>query len=179
MGEHLIDGSFQSDKYPSCPRGKVPLSEKDPMAQDLLAEYARRRRAVDPVFADDLEQALRNHGYKPSVSAVGGVPKPTSLAPRERAARLWQAIEPWWPVVFIANLLAFLVVYVCTAPLGTPRWTFWGVVLTFSVVLVGPAVILAWRIRTWWAWRRSGARGVWRQVQTLKREGRTYKGSRN
>jgi hypothetical protein len=29
MSEHLIDGEFQSDKYPTTPRGKVPLSCKD------------------------------------------------------------------------------------------------------------------------------------------------------
>jgi len=65
MGEHLIDGEFQSDKYPTCPRGKVPLSCKDAMAQDLLWEYAQRRRQVDAEFADDLEHALRLAGYKP------------------------------------------------------------------------------------------------------------------
>jgi len=48
MGAHIIDGEFQSDKYPTTPRGKVPLSVKDPTAQDLLWEYAQRRRAVDP-----------------------------------------------------------------------------------------------------------------------------------
>lgn len=58
MGAHLIDGEFQSDKYPTCPRGKVPLSVKDPMARDLLQEYARRRRVVDAEFSDDLEAAL-------------------------------------------------------------------------------------------------------------------------
>lgn len=60
---HLIDGEFQSDKYPTCPRGKVPLSTKDPMAQDLLWEYAQRRRVVDKEFADDLETALRAKGF--------------------------------------------------------------------------------------------------------------------
>lgn len=63
MGIHIIDGEFQSDKYPACPRGKVPLSVKDPTAQDLLWEYAQRRRAVDPEFSDDLEVALRVQGY--------------------------------------------------------------------------------------------------------------------
>jgi hypothetical protein len=63
MSEHLIDGEFQSDKYPTCPRGKVPLSTKDPTAQDLLAIYAKRRRSVDPAFADDLEQALTLQGF--------------------------------------------------------------------------------------------------------------------
>lgn len=65
MGEHIIDGEFQSDKYPTCPRGKVPLSTSDPMAQDLLWEYGRRRRAVDEEFAEDLALALRLKGYAP------------------------------------------------------------------------------------------------------------------
>jgi hypothetical protein len=63
MGDHLINGEFQSDKYPTTPRGKVPLSCKDPMAQDLLWEYAQRRRAVDAEFSDDLEEALKRAGY--------------------------------------------------------------------------------------------------------------------
>jgi hypothetical protein len=65
MGAHLIDGEFQSDKYPTCPRGKVPLSVKDPTAQDLLWEYAQRRRVVDAEFAEDLEVALRVAGFVP------------------------------------------------------------------------------------------------------------------
>lgn len=71
MGEHLIDGEFQSDKYPTCPRGKVPLSCKDPTAQDLLWEYAQRRRAVDASFSDDLEEALKVAGFAgpPKLSA--------------------------------------------------------------------------------------------------------------
>jgi hypothetical protein len=63
MGAHIIDGEFQSDKYPTCPAGKVPLSTKDPTAWDLLWEYAQRRRAVDAEFADDLEAALQAKGY--------------------------------------------------------------------------------------------------------------------
>lgn len=65
MGAHLIDGEFQSDKYPTTPRGKVPLSCKDPTAQDLLWTYAQRRRAVDAEFASDLEEALLLAGYTP------------------------------------------------------------------------------------------------------------------
>lgn len=65
MGAHLIHGEFQSDKYPATPRGKVPLSVKDATAQDLLWEYAQRRRVVDAEFADDLEAALRHAGYEP------------------------------------------------------------------------------------------------------------------
>lgn len=44
MGAHTVNGQFQSDKYPTCPPGKVPLSVEDPTAQDLLWEYAQRRR---------------------------------------------------------------------------------------------------------------------------------------
>lgn len=65
-GSHLIDGEFQSDKYPATPRGKVPLSVKDVTAQDLLWEYAQRRRKVDAQFADDLETALRTAGFAPA-----------------------------------------------------------------------------------------------------------------
>jgi hypothetical protein len=65
MGNHLIDGQFQSDKYPTTPRGKVPLSVADVTAQDLLWQYAQRRRSVDAEFSDDLETALRSAGYVP------------------------------------------------------------------------------------------------------------------
>lgn len=64
MGAHIVDGEFQSDKYPTTPRGKVPLSVKDPDAQDLLWEYAQRHRALDPAFSDDLEWALLSAGYQ-------------------------------------------------------------------------------------------------------------------
>lgn len=62
---HLIGGEFQSDKYPTTPRGKVPLSVKDPLAQDLLWIYAHRRRAVDADFSADLETALKGAGFEP------------------------------------------------------------------------------------------------------------------
>jgi hypothetical protein len=59
MGSHTNkDGQFQSDKYPTCPPGKVPLSVKDPLAQDLLLEYARRRRHVDEELSRDVEDAV-------------------------------------------------------------------------------------------------------------------------
>lgn len=64
MGNHLIDGEFQSDKYPTCPRGKVPLSIKDLAAQDLLWEYAQRHYLIDPEFSDDLREALKVAGFK-------------------------------------------------------------------------------------------------------------------
>ena len=68
MGAHLIEGEFQSDKYPTTPRGKVPLSVKDTTAQDLLWEYAQRRREVDAEFSADLEAALNRAGYRPDVA---------------------------------------------------------------------------------------------------------------
>ena len=63
MGEHLIDGEFQSDKYPTCPRGLVPVGTSDRLGQDLLWQLAARYDTLDRDFADDLRQALRNHGY--------------------------------------------------------------------------------------------------------------------
>lgn len=69
---HLnADGQFQSDKYPTCPPGKVPLSVEDPMAQDLLWDYADRRRSVDADFALDLQAALSRAGYQPNKPIVG------------------------------------------------------------------------------------------------------------
>lgn len=62
-GEHIIDGEFQSDKYPETPRGLVPLKPTDPMAQDLLWEYARRRESIDMGFSDDLRTVLLAAGY--------------------------------------------------------------------------------------------------------------------
>lgn len=63
MGSHLIDGQFQSDKYPGTPRGFVPLKVTDPAAQDLLWQYAQRHRERDPEFTVDLEAALIVAGY--------------------------------------------------------------------------------------------------------------------
>lgn len=73
MSSHIIGGEFQSDKYPTCPRGKVPLSVKDPTAQDLLWQYAQRRRSVDAEFSEDLETALRAAGYEPQTDSTRGI----------------------------------------------------------------------------------------------------------
>lgn len=70
MGNHIdANGKFQSDKYPTCPPDKVPLSVNDPTAQDLLWQYAQRRRAVDAEFSDDLENRLIQVGFIPSSGA--------------------------------------------------------------------------------------------------------------
>ncbi len=75
MGAHInAKGKFQSDKYPTCPAGKVPLSTEDPMAWDLLWQYAQRRRLVDDEFATDLEACLIRAGFVP--------PAPDQLPPR-------------------------------------------------------------------------------------------------
>ncbi len=59
--DHLtVTGEFQSDKYTWCPAGFVPLKVTDPMAVDLLTEYARRRRSIDKEFTRDLREALDN-----------------------------------------------------------------------------------------------------------------------
>lgn len=36
----------------------------NPQIQDLLWEYAQRRREADPAFAEDLEEALQRAGFK-------------------------------------------------------------------------------------------------------------------
>lgn len=60
---HIINGKFQSDKYPMVPPDLVPLKVTDPMAQELLWRYALRRRSVDKEFSDDLIQRLREVGF--------------------------------------------------------------------------------------------------------------------
>src|ERR1700679_2243357 len=65
MGAHIVNGQFQSDKYPTCPPGKVPLSVKDKRAQPFLWGFAQAHREVDAEFSDDLETALRAAGTVP------------------------------------------------------------------------------------------------------------------
>ncbi len=63
MGEHLIAGEFQSDKYPWCKRGFVPLKITDKSCHEVLWAYADIRREIDPEFSDDLQETLILHGY--------------------------------------------------------------------------------------------------------------------
>lgn len=57
--DHLtVTGQFQSDKYPWCPVGFVPLKLTDVTAQDLLRTYAQRRQVSDSEFTCDLVEAL-------------------------------------------------------------------------------------------------------------------------
>jgi len=76
MGDHINkDRKFQSDKYPTCPPGKVPLSTKDPMAQDLLYIYAKRRQRIDAEFSSDLIECLKADGYGGLSEALSKLPK--------------------------------------------------------------------------------------------------------
>lgn len=64
-GEHINkNGEFQSDKYPWCHAGFVPLKLTDPMTHSVLWDYANRRESVDKEFSDDLRACLRAQGYK-------------------------------------------------------------------------------------------------------------------
>ena len=57
--EHLTDeDAFKSDKYEWSQPGFVALKLSDPMARDLLWQYAERRAPLDPEFAQDLKYAL-------------------------------------------------------------------------------------------------------------------------
>ena len=61
---HLTQrGVFRSDKYPWCKPGFLALKFTDPMAQDLIDEYAVRRAVIDQEFTDDVFTALHNVGY--------------------------------------------------------------------------------------------------------------------
>lgn len=73
-GDHIngATGRFESDKYPWCEPGFVPFKITDKMAQDLLWQYADRRRSIDPDFADDLQHCLRNEGFLPAVQRPRG-----------------------------------------------------------------------------------------------------------
>lgn len=108
MGTHLNeDRKFQSDKYPTTPPGLVPLSVTDPTAQDLLMEYAQRRRPVDAEFSADLEAALQEAGYLDPAQASEASPSdldPTEVAPPERGRRSRRSRTPYLSLRFRAGL---------------------------------------------------------------------------
>lgn len=72
------------DTVPTTPRGKVPLSVKDPTAQDLLWVYAQRRRSVDAQFSADLEIALRAAGFRVLTVTTPPAPAPSQQQPSFR-----------------------------------------------------------------------------------------------
>lgn len=106
MGAHLIDGEFQSDKCPGCPRGKVPLSVRDPKAQPHLWAFAQDWRSTDAEFSDDLETALRAAGYVPS-------------APPVTVAELVEALEEATEAL---EDRAAQLIYVAEGDRGISRW---------------------------------------------------------
>jgi hypothetical protein len=63
---HIIDGKFQSDRYPTAPPDTVPMLLTDPRWQDLIWIYAERWRSLDAHFADELQAHLIRHGFDPS-----------------------------------------------------------------------------------------------------------------
>ena len=66
MGEHInTDGEFQSDKYPWCRPGFVPLKLTDKSAWPVLWEYATSRQGIDEEFSADLFTCLLRAGYVP------------------------------------------------------------------------------------------------------------------
>lgn len=60
MASHIINGEFQSDKYPTCPPGKVPLRGHAPKQLDVVAHF----HSTVPI---------------PSVCTCGSVPHPDDL----------------------------------------------------------------------------------------------------
>lgn len=101
MGSHInADGEFQSDKYPTCPAGKVPLSVEDGSAQDLLWEYAQRRREVDAEFSDDLEQALRAQGYVPKELPIHLVAEAAGVGDADTVGAIVHRVEALYKGVY-------------------------------------------------------------------------------
>lgn len=57
------DGEFQSDKYPWCKAGFVPLKLTDPHARLVLEVYSELHMTKDPEFATDLLTCIRKIRY--------------------------------------------------------------------------------------------------------------------
>jgi hypothetical protein len=87
-GRMVVHG--RSTGAPGC----VPLKVTDKTAQDLLWEYAQRRRAVDAEFADDLETALRSKGFDPD--KPNGMEWEMAVTSAERAAK--------WALVLVGDI---------------------------------------------------------------------------
>ena len=94
MGAHLINGEFQSDKYPWSPPGFVPLKLTDPMAQPLLWRYAHERLSVDEEFGKDLIEALVRKGFTVQEGD----------APLAEFKAGWDAMVKWFNVWFCLDL---------------------------------------------------------------------------
>lgn len=66
---HIVNGKWQSDRYPTAPPDTVPMLLTDPRWQDLIWEYAERWRKDDPEFTDELQAHLIRHGFRPPEGA--------------------------------------------------------------------------------------------------------------
>ena len=64
MSSHIVNGQFQSDKYPWCKPGFVPLKLTDPLARKVLMEYAYGRAAKDVDFSTDLIACIQTEEEK-------------------------------------------------------------------------------------------------------------------
>ncbi len=108
MVAHLIEGEFQSE---------VSLSVRDTTAQDLLWEYAQRRRVVDAEFSADLEAALRSSGFDPT--KPNGMKWEMAVVAADRAARWayvlvddiagWSGASGNWPLQSASGMLRSVV----------------------------------------------------------------------
>lgn len=115
MGAHLVNGTFQSDKYPTTPAGKVPLSVKDPKAQPFLWDFAEGHREKDAEFTDDLQMALLLHGHAPKslrLPLLAELPEATrnkllAKMEAERVARIreLQALEKRHPFAALRGMI--------------------------------------------------------------------------
>lgn len=63
---HIVDGKFQSDKYPWCQPDFVPLKVTDTLAQPYLWATACMYDAMGDDFGRDLKKRLLTAGYKPA-----------------------------------------------------------------------------------------------------------------
>ena len=105
--EHLTtSGRFQGDRYPSVPAGKIPLSDRDPLALLPLILYAAMHRAAgkhgDSAFSDDVVDALiAQQGARRVADAAISLPyaeflrrsEPTRRALRDFSLRAERAVE--------------------------------------------------------------------------------------
>lgn len=72
MRDHINEeGKFQSDKYLWCRAGFVPLKLTDPMAHQVLWDYAEKRESVDKEFSEDLRTCLVAEGFVPVWKKAG------------------------------------------------------------------------------------------------------------
>lgn len=154
MGARIVGGKFQSDKYPTTPPGKVPLSVEDETAQDLLWEYAQRRRSVDAEFSDDLESALLGAGFEPAEEQPRGGDGPISAAEVAEIAARVEVVRSQaradrraaWAIVakMILFTLASIGALVVMARSGDPP---------ACVAVCIFAVAWGWILRGWHDWR--------------------------